>query len=637
MYKRIRNKLNHTLLLFSPLLPALFLALLMMRGIELIKTPDAQIVINDAIWSDLLFFLKMMPLIFCCFLITTYLKPKYHYLILFLTGSLWILIHSALIIYFFTAQVPLGADMFGYSINDSVKIIKESLTLNFLLLVVFIMPLLVFWLLLKAFKQTRWNPIYTSISIFGGLIMHVFGSSALSNPANSKNEFAYNATQNKGAFFMESLVSYFNKETLSNSKSEVVPKYLDPEFPFLRIENTPDVLSAFFNIDTLKPNLVFIQVEGLGRAFSGPKAYLGSFTPFLDELAKKSIYFENFLSAQGRTFAALPSILGSLPFAETGFSDLENQMPEFQSLISIANKNGYQSTYYGGFEMNFDHQGLFMKKAGIGNIVSAADFDKALTMASPLGYSDRDLMEKVLQSANGNQPTFRFIQTISMHNPFTVPDQERYQQLVETRMNNLGVKEDTKQKNRPYKKMFASILYTDEALKFYFEAYSKLAAYKNTIFIITGDHRLPEIPLSTKIDRYHVPLLIYSPMLKKSVSISSISSHLDIAPSIAAFLKNSYHIKTPDTVTWVGTGLDVNTGFRNIHEYPLKQGKTLLHNYIKGLYFLDGGRLFTMSPDLDLEPVTDEKELKSINANFNAYKLKNESFLKSKKLMPDHL
>ena len=312
-------------------------------------------------------------------------------------------------------------------------------------------------------------------------------------------------------------------------------------------------------------------------------------------------------------------------------------MPEFQSLISIANKNGYQSTYYGGFEMNFDHQGLFMKKAGIGNIVSAADFDKALTMASPLGYSDRDLMKKVLQSANGNQPTFRFIQTISMHNPFTVPDQERYQQLVETRMNNLGVKEDTKQKNRPYKKMFASILYTDEALKFYFEAYSKLAAYKNTIFIITGDHRLPEIPLSTKIDRYHVPLLIYSPMLKKSVSISSISSHLDIAPSIAAFLKNSYHIKTPDTVTWVGTGLDVNTGFRNIHEYPLKQGKTLLHNYIKGLYFLDGGRLFIMSSDLDLEPVIDEKELKSINANFNAYKLKNESFLKSKKLMPDSL
>ena len=91
---------------------------------------------------------------------------------------------------------------------------------------------------------------------------------------------------------------------------------------------------------------------------------------------------------------------------------------------------------------------------------------------------------------------------------------------------------------------------------------------------------------------------------------------------------------TPEKVTWVGTGLDVNTSFRNIHEYPLKQGKTVLHNYIKGLFYLDGGRLFTMSAGLNLEPVTNSEELKRMHTELSRYQLKNESFLKSKKLMP---
>lgn len=632
MYTRIKTYLRVTLSKFSPLLPAMFLSLMLLRGFELIKT-DGPLRLIVVLWSDLLFFVQLLPWLFCLFLVFNFLFPKRKQLALFIAGSLWLLIYSLLVIYFATAHVPLRADMFGYSFSDGVKIIKESININLFLLIVLIAPIFVFSQLLKAFKNKRWNPIVTSVFIFAGLVTSISGFKMQPDPADFEHEYAYNASQNKGALFVESLVDYFGQANPALSMA-VSPQYLDPAYPFLRIENTPDVLSDFFEADTVKPNIVIIQVEGLGRAFSGPDAYLGSFTPFLDELAEKSIYFENFLSAQGRTFAALPSILGSLPFAETGFSDLENHMPEFNSLISIAHNNGYQSTYFGGFEMNFDHQGLFMKKAGIEKIVSIENFNKSLAMASPLGFGDRDLMKKVLLSENGAQPTFRFIQTISMHNPFTVPDQDRYVQLVETHMSNMSFKESLKRQNRPYKNMFASILYTDEALRYYFESYAKLPGYQNTIFIITGDHRLPEIPLSTKIDRYHVPLLIYSPLLKRSAKISSISSHLDIAPSFAVFFKNSYKMITPEKVTWVGTGLDVNTSFRNIHEYPLKQGKTVLHNYIKGLFYLDGGRLFTMSAGLNLEPVTNAEELKHMQTELYKYQLKNESFLKSKKLMP---
>ena len=64
------------------------------------------------------------------------------------------------------------------------------------------------------------------------------------------------------------------------------------------------------------------------------------------------------------------------------------------------------------------------------------------------------------------------------------------------------------------------MLYADASLKRLFERYRKRTDYDNTIFVITGDHRIPEIPLSTKIDRYHVPLIIYSPLLQKTKEIA---------------------------------------------------------------------------------------------------------------------
>jgi uncharacterized sulfatase len=60
-----------------------------------------------------------------------------------------------------------------------------------------------------------------------------------------------------------------------------------------------------------------------------------AFTPFLDELSGKSLYWANFLATQGRTFGALPSILGSLPYAEKGFTNLGERMPNTLTLIKF--------------------------------------------------------------------------------------------------------------------------------------------------------------------------------------------------------------------------------------------------------------------------------------------------------------
>src|SRR5205085_4463090 len=118
----------------------------------------------------------------------------------------------------------------------------------------------------------------------------------------------------------------------------------EKNYPFLHtIDTSSDVLSPLFNKQQAPPNLVFIVVEGLGRAFSNKDAYLGSFTPFLDSLSDKSLYWSNFLSAGGRTFAMLPSVFGSLPYGKNGFTELGDHMPKHVSLFSVLKQNGYSN------------------------------------------------------------------------------------------------------------------------------------------------------------------------------------------------------------------------------------------------------------------------------------------------------
>ena len=143
--------------------------------------------------------------------------------------------------------------------------------------------------------------------------------------------------------------------------------------------------------------------------------------------------------------------------------------------------------------------------------------------------------------------------------------------------------------------------------------------------------------MSTKIDRYHVPLIVYSPRLKRAAQIKSISSQLDIVPSLLAFLKHHYRVKSPDLVTWVGAGLDMDSSFRNIHSYPMKHTVNNLIDFISGMYFLNEDTLFSIGKNMDLEPVQNAPRLAELHAEFDRYKAMNDQFRRELKLIPDDL
>ena len=647
-------RLGERLTAFGNLSLALLLALLTGRLLELsgvlvtTEVPrDVGMVIVAALRSDLVLFLELLvfllPLFLACRMI---LRGKNADVRVYGgLGSLVLIGAVALSSYFLFSRVPLGSDLFGYSLGDILTTARGGYHFTELSVATLLLPLAVFWVALRIFDRHPVLEARAALLLLGiAVTLTVSGVRPLPARGALRSEFAYNVAANKAALFIADAFAHLAP---SLPVMRRVPdtaqqfRYLDPQYPFLRGEDTHDVLGEYFNFEpgAPPPNIVFLGVEGLGRAFSGPNAYLGSFTPFLDELAGKSLYFENFLASQGRTFASLPSILGSLPFAEQGFNSFGRGMPKSLTLLSILKRSGYRTRFFCGTRLDFDHQGDFLEQQGIDLMVGIGDYDASYYRlpGSEWGYADQEILRKALltERDDSGRPYVDYVQTISTHPRYAVPGQEKYLRLFEDRMRELQFSEAEKANHRQYREIYSTILYTDAALRTYFEEAAKLPGYRNTIFIITGDHRLVEIPPSTRIDRYHVPLIIFSPRLSRPARIQSISSHLDIAPTLLAFLRHRYGLNAPDQVTWVGSGLDMEPSLRNVHRYPVKRAITSLDQYVSGMFFLDGDSLFAIERDLDLEPVRDDAALERLRAEFADYQARNALFQREHRLIPD--
>ena len=544
-------------------------------------------------------------------------------------GTLWsalLCADAALLQYHRVAGVPLGADLFAYSGDEVATVMAGGWQASPLLLAALVLGLGVLWGVLLLSRHELWpraSGRMAGIAMTASLAAFAFLPARMV-PAVVRTDADLGFVINKAAFFADSnLASLRGQAAQASSHGQMRGQApwdgKDPHYPFLRAERTPDTLGPLLRRANAPPNLVFVIVEGLGRSFSGPDARLGSFTPFLDELAGRSLYFENFLAGQGRTFGVLTTVFGSLPFGEHGLAALGERMPRHDSLLSILKGQGYNLRFYSGSNMEFDNEGLFLRRQGVGSIVSEKDYGPDAERANDWGYADRDLVEMALrrEAAARALPYASIIQTTSMHTPFSFPGKPAYLRKVDEHVARLGLRD--RPEYRAQREIFASILYTDDALRMFFEKAATLPGYANTVFVITGDHRLPELPMETRIERYHVPLIVYSPLLKAPASIKAVSSQFDIAPSLLAWLSKDYGLKTPRQATWLGTGLDTEKSFRNLHAIPLKQTKTEMSDFVSGTAYLAQGNLYTLGDGMHIDRTDQPAAQSQAQAQFRAF------------------
>jgi len=653
-----KAKMNECFKQFVPPALGLLFVFILLRTFEILfvwrhiffQDIKPEIILSGFLF-DLIFFLQMSAVLFILFMIVFFINKKAAQIVFRTLGILISFIYLLLILYFSKAALPLGSDLFGYSFAEITHTVGSAGGFNLKYLIAFLVFISLNILIYNRINKLK-LPNFVINLFYLFLVISVLGAKYL---APKSREFAntsdYSLAVDKMQFFVSKSYNFFfvgdfeipmsNYYYDTDNNDTTGFKYVDNNYPFLHIENSPDVLGNYFNIGNKKPNFVFLVTESLGKGYSGEGAYMGSFTPFLDSLAQHSLYWDNFLSCGGRTFAFPPSIFGSLPFAQKGFLELNDNMPPHFSIIKLLIKNGYTAKFFYGGDAHFDYMDTFFKKqnAKVIDIKSFGPPYKKMPSSGEgftWGYGDKELFEKYFEVIDKDTSKHRIdiSMTLSMHSPFLILNQNYYRNKVDQIISKLNLGADIIAQDKSYRDMLSTVVYTDDAYRYFFNQYKKRPDYNNTIFIITGDHRMPEIPILNQLDRFHVPLIIFSPMLKRTAVFSSVSSQFDIAPSILAFLNKDYNIQIPSETTFMGSGLDTVRQFRDVHSYPLMRNKNELLDYLYHDYFLSDKNLYRIDENLNLIPSNNQMMQDKIGNLFDEFKQRNDYMLKTKKLIP---
>jgi lipoteichoic acid synthase len=542
--------------------------------------------------------------------------------------------------YFVQARVPLGAELFGYRWQDVTVTARTSTGVGlseYLKLFILLITVFTTWWSLKRFHPSSNT---TRIYVIGILISSLLYWIAPLSASVWASEVNQPLNANKLNTFLTSSVKY----AASKQTSYEIPKNATfaQEYPLMKPANQVDVLGPYFNLANTYPNIVVVTVEGLGKSLM-PDGRYGGFTPFIESLTEKSLYFPNFIATSGRTFGFMPSFFGSLPPGESGFQTEGARMPAHDTLISLIKKNGYRSNLFVGFNANFDNRDVFLERQGINHILHQGNFGSGYQAMPPneggfsWGYADADLFKRAQDYLADTEPSPRLdiYHTLNLHEPFDVPDTAIWQKKLEDVLAHRNFEHTTKAEIERNPNIFRAVLYSDDALQKMFAEYAKRADFNRTIFIITGDHRVIPLPDESPIDRFSVPLIIWSPLLKHPEKIQAVSSHADVTPSLISFLRNNYHLNFPEQAHWLGTGLDMSATFRNTHTIALMRIKNTLADFLSADYFLSGDELYRVLPDLKLEKLNNDSVKTQMETDFSAFKAVNRYVMQNNKIKPD--
>ena len=606
------------------------------------------------IWVASLYGIAIAPVLFLIWLY----NQKMSTLLLHVLNGIIIVIYISLLIVFSERNTPFDHEIYTRSFQESWATSKQMMSSGFLVFAPFIIYLgAYFFFFYKWFKNVQFSKRGMQAIALIMVLSLIFIGYANPNEDQFEQEKAYYFTANKFTYWVNDTYLYFKNIDQYNSDKlspDELKKEIDfyqsnqgfaftsKEYPLLRKNENKDVLGSFFNLNpSTPPNIVILVIEGLSRDFSGANAFAGSFTPFLDDLSKRSLVWDNFLSTAPGTFAAHPAITGSLPYGKRGFSVI-NVMPDHLSLIKILRANGYHSKFLIGFNPDFDNMGGYMRLQGTDMILQ--DYPAKYKMMGigaegwTMGYPDDALFNRSFEVMDSlrQEPYLNIYHTGTTHMPYLFDQQVAYGKKFDKKMESIANSNPIKKTLKETKQVLVTYMFSDDCLKDFFKQYAKRSEYNNTIFFIMGDHHIGSFPSTNGLDDYHVPLIVYSPMLKQSKKFYSINTHNNIGPTVTNLVLANYPTlkQVPDEVHWLTDVMDTAQKFRNIHSMPFMEWSREMSDYIYKDYYLSGKQLYKIDSNLGITKIKNDTLKEHVTKLLNNYKLINDYVTTKNKIYP---
>lgn len=334
-------------------------------------------------------------------------------------------------------------------------------------------------------------------------------------------------------------------DTLKYRNTQFSPAKTQEYFPFVK---------KYLGIQELKPlnfaraqsaeerpgpplNVVIIVLESTAAFKTGLFGNPLDPTPYLDSIAKKGVLFTNHFVPSEATARSIFGLLTGIPDVNSENTSSRNPLIASQNLI-VNYFNDYEKFYFIGGSASWGNiRGLLSYNIPGLEIIEEGKFKSE--RADVWGISDLSLFKE----ANGrlknirDKPFFAVIQTAGFHRPYTIPDDH-----LKFELKNL---DDKKIKNAGFISLeeYNSLRFQDYSLGHFFEIAAKEDYFKNTLFVITGDHGLPDNAakhlkkgeIYFGLTRWHVPLVFYSKRLfSEPKVIPDFASELDIMATTAS-------------------------------------------------------------------------------------------------------
>jgi len=279
----------------------------------------------------------------------------------------------------------------------------------------------------------------------------------------------------------------------------------------------------------IKKNVVLITVESLSAEFMKHYGNTNTITPFLDQLAKESMFFTNLYATGNRTVRGLEAVTLCLP-PTPGESVVKRKDNKNKFTTgSVFQSKGYATKFLYGGDAYFDNMQDFFGGNGYDIVDKSSLKPNEISFSNIWGVCDEDMAKKAIQVMNDEaktgKPFFNHWMTVSNHRPFTYPEGK------------ISISGTAKSRE-------GGVMYTDYALKQFFELAKKQTWFKNTVFVIVADHCASssgktELPM----DKYRIPAFIYAPGFIQPQKVDKLVSQIDVMPTVLGILNFNYQSK----------------------------------------------------------------------------------------------
>ncbi len=320
---------------------------------------------------------------------------------------------------------------------------------------------------------------------------------------------------------------------VSQSLKKISPEEKTDVLEWINNNRKTEEINDFTGIAKGK-NVIVIQVESLQNFVIGEKADGQEITPSLNKLLKDSYYFENYFFQMGAghtsdvdftintSYYPLKEAAVTVSYGKDNFSALPKDLKE----------NNYSSYAYHGYNRNFWNRDTFFRSMGYDKYIAREGYPDGPIVN--MGLNDETFLRKTAEYIKEQpKPSFSYVITLSNHNPFHLENVEK------------SINLDSSKYPEMVYGYLENVNYSDRTLGIFFELLKKEGLYDDSLIVLYGDHMSKIEPFEVdnlKYDRDSapkykgVPLFIKLPMQNEGKIIKSVSSHIDIKPTILNLL-----------------------------------------------------------------------------------------------------